>query len=201
MGIETDRHIAERTRTAQEQMDGQDWLDRAKSKLGLFTANFLDKRDAWMDDKNEVFKDGLAHGAFRGAEYGFVAGLAAIALLASASVLAPGLGALVVLGCMAAGSIGFAIYDSQTQLDENLQNGKKKLSDTVAEKSGAVPHKEIYPIQDAHKLMAEAGRTDPVLQAEVDSALAETDTSFKERENLRRAAPPPPPRFKPQFTR
>ncbi len=115
-------------------------------------ANGIDRLTGWSDNERVAFMSGTTKGLLRGAFLGLVVGVVAIASFPV--ITAAVLGNAVLLGGAAVGAAAFGMYEGQKSLDSYLYGQKKRLSDSIAERSGAVP-REQPPIKTPNEIEAE----------------------------------------------
>jgi hypothetical protein len=110
---------------------------RAKAELGLKIANLMDKAGSSVENERHIFTSQMIGGAIRGAVYGAVAAFVAVACFA------PPIAAILPIyaACMLASAASYAVIDSTVELNRHKTHPERKLSDQVAELSGAVPDK------------------------------------------------------------
>jgi hypothetical protein len=145
MSDNVNERIAKRTLVADLRMQDQGAIGRAFNRIGLATANAVDRVSSVLTGGGSHLLAGGIYGALRGATYGTVAWALAVAVLmspvaplATATVLTM---AAVLIG---GGALIYGIHDSQKSLDEHIEAaGHKRLADTIAEKTGAAPSAEM----------------------------------------------------------
>lgn len=175
--------IAEREQVAEFHRKEQGALSRAVSGVGLAVANTLDRIKAPFDSDRTVFAGATAFGLMRGAVLGGMIGV--LGIVAAPAALGGGFLAL----AAATGAAITGIKDGQEKLERHWSTPHHQLSDTIAQKSGAVPSPKHFKGIMGHSVEQELKFTghDPHLLDKADAALARDPNSFAAREIARRA--------------
>lgn len=127
--------IDDRTRAAKAYLPRKSFFGQVAGTVGLYTANAVDFTTGLVTGRRQVFILGSLVGAFRGALYGGI--LAILAIAASATVAASG--PLVFAVAAGVGALAFAMYDGQAALDAKLAANSRTIGDAIADAAGAVP--------------------------------------------------------------
>lgn len=183
MSKTAETRIAERTRLAEYHRKDQGIFGRALSRTGLALANTWDRVTAPFEGDRTVFGKATIFGILRGAALGAVVGVLGI-------VAAPAtLGAGFFLAAAAVGGTVAAVKDGQTKLEHHWRKQNHHFSDTIAEKTGAVPGPYHYmdgiSSDIRHDLDHPERKSELVKKGE---ALLAKDPSFVESEKARRQA-------------
>jgi hypothetical protein len=141
---------------------GDNGFLRAKAKLGLKTANAIDKVGSAVDNERFIFSSQMISGAVRGAFYGAVATFIAVACFPAIPVAA-----IIPLyaACMLGGAASYAVIDSTVELNRHVSNVENKISDQVAQAMGAVPE-PIKEVKFDKSFVKDEDRKAAVAQAE-----------------------------------
>jgi hypothetical protein len=132
--------IIERYDMSDARLKNQGWLERVANRVGLFVANSIDILTAWADDNRVIFMGATAAGFARGAAYGVVAGVLAAGLLPLGAAATP-----VFLTLVAAGAVGYGLYDGQHELENHLNARNPRMSDDTAKLFGTIPGRPFHP--------------------------------------------------------
>lgn len=174
--------IAERTRLAEAYREQQGMLGRATGRTGLALANTWDRVTAPFKGDRVVFGRATLFGVMRGSVLGAVVGILGI-------IAAPALGAGFFLAATAVGGAVAGVKDGQNKLESHWRRQNHQLSDTIAEKTGAVPGSYHYldgVSADIKKDLKHPEKKSKLV--EEGEALLAKNPSFAETEKARRAA-------------
>jgi hypothetical protein len=146
MAQSVEEHIAARKDIADDEMHHHGFVAGIANRLGLASANTVDRVTPDGTDKVIPFLGGALRGALQGAVLGLVAGC----VLAAVGIISAPAGA--VYGAMAIGAVMFGGYHAIKSVVDYGKHPNRKLSDHIAEVSGAVPRERAQELaQERHE--------------------------------------------------
>jgi hypothetical protein len=148
------------------------------NRTGLFIANSVDYLTGWADDNRTIFLGATAAGLIRGAVYGLLATIFIAAIIPLHAAAIPLLLTLVTIG-----AAGYGVYDGQKALEKHVIQDNHRFTDTIAEKTGAVPTHTLHVTTSPEETLKASGR-DPSFEKRVDAPA--NAASFTAREDARR---------------